>query len=357
MAWEKVEMTFLLQIPNDITNIGNAIVDWLTPFGLPQGVVIGGFIAIGIIIWLRINYFRQPAHDFLGIYEFTMPHRPDKFKARVWALHQGKRVDEMIEGFAMFHKDNMDSFNRISTLLDQNRHIANAYLLHYEDTEIATKRSGWALMLTNAPLEDGHYYHTIDAIKHMLSMPTKINLVAQSGFTGFLDVGAGKWVDSKGHLYSPCDQIYYPMQPIIPSVQPPEEIRTSAKVMLSMAAEVEQTITTMRESHRNEIIAKAADERASAAESLSRRLQAQVNHERRQRIKKDYWSGQLTTIGTPLSLALILIVIGGCAVMLPDIFSKNLPGYTSQHYIAAAVMIGGIIVWAIGHFSNRNSGE
>ena len=350
-------MMFIRQATGDLANIANGIIDWLWPIGLPQIVVIGGLIGLGIIIWWRVNYYRQPAHDFLGIYEFSMPHRPDKFKARVWALHNQKRVDELIEGFAMFHRDDMEAFNKISALLDENRRIANGYLLRYEDTEIATKRSGWALMLTNAPLEDGRFYHTIDAIKHMLSMPTKINLVAQSGFTGFIDIGAGRYRDPNGHLYENCDQIYYPMQPIIATEQTPEEIRTSAKVLLSMAAEVDQTLITLRESRRNEIIAKAADERASLAESTSRRLQAQVNHERRQRIKKDYWSGQLTTIGTPLSLALIIGVILVCGVMLPDIFAKNIPGYTQQHYIGLAILIGGSIVWFIGNRANRNSGE
>lgn len=351
-------ITSLLHQLTDIGNIANQISDWFIPFEFPQALVVGLLFVMVLVSYWRLNYYRQPAHDRLGDYIFSMSHINESFKATVWALHLDKEIDELIDGFEQFklHEDK-EAFIQIAALLDDNRSIAHAYLLRYLDYEVASRKSGWGLLLTNAPIEDGKYYVPRPSQKHLFSMPTKINMCAESLKTGFISDDAQPWIDPKGHAYGPCDHIYYSLQPIGSDIRPPQELRVNAQVLLSVAATKDQDMITLRESKKNKMIADAAERRANEADSDARRFKAQVNHERRQRVKKDYWTGQLTTIGTPLSLALIILVIGGCAAFLPDVFARNIPGYSQTHYIIASVLVGGLVVWAIGYFSNRNAGE
>lgn len=324
-----------------LSPILTAIQSWLFPFTVAHGIVIAFLIGIGVWIIRIYNYKRDPTPDRIGDYYLSMPNKRQRMKVTLFGL-QPEFDNETLQAVKQL------AGPELAEVFEKNKQKMHFYVARHMGYEGARIESGYSIIMSEADFTDKDYYKEYNESKNwMLGISTRTREVSQATPDAEIWPAARKWGKHVVNL------IYYPTTPITKEPKHTLQELEGIKATMSMVASWDQNMITLQKSKSNEITAKAADERADDAESNWRKSQSALNHARRQQLKKDYWAQQLTTIGTPLSLALIVAVIGGAAVFLPDTLAKTIPGYSPQHYIGFSVAIGTIAVWAIGKFANK----
>lgn len=315
------------------------ILAWITGAPVAFGIVVA--VAIAASIWgLRVvSYYRDPTPYRLGDYKMEMPHQRQSFKVTLFQLDF--QVDtKFIETLKTMGGP------RLAEVFEKNKDHVYFYIAKHLSAEATTKDSGISLVMTNAPFDHSDYF--IEQEEHMnwiKGYQTRQRKVLDSGADGFYIKKTGRKMYGQE-----IDFIYYTPQPIAKNPTVPPKQLEMIEVVMSAVANADQYMITMQKSQQNEIRAKAAESAKEKAESELKKKSEELNFVRRQWSKKDYWASSLATLGGGLSLALAIGIVGGCAILLPDFLARQLPGYTSQHYIGLAVAIGAGVVWLVSLF-------
>lgn len=321
-------------------DISALLISLIWPIQTAHIIVFGAAVPIGF--WARriLTQVMKPTPYELGTYLMSMPFAKHRFKATIFGLNFSFNT-EILEAFKSI------GGQAFRDVFEKNAGIMHFYIARHEAYEAGSIETGYSIIMTNAPLDDSEYYIDRSEAKNVIfGSATHLREVMPADPDGAVWLNRRKWNRHKVNL------IYYPLKPIVK--HPKHDMKTlqTAEVALSTVAVFDQALLTLQQSKQNEIIAKAADDRATQAESALRKMTAQYNFARRQWSKKDYWQAQLSQVGSPLSLVVIGALTIGAAVFLTEPLSKQFPGYTMQTYIGAAGIIGLVVAWAVGRFSH-----
>lgn len=316
-------------------DVAAGFVNLLKPDNPISIVLIAGIIIGGFFFWRMAMRMREPDSKRLDRYVLTMPKIGHQAGVIAYEYPQAKELPNL-EGL----KEIPEVKDHAQFLIEHQKEMFH-YLLKYDGS--GTIKSGKAIMLTHNRIDDPDFSEPMESVFDFVQL-SKVHrrLLAQAATQGRIFEDA---VDFDGEI---VDLIYYPMMSTDPGQR--VVILPDPHATLQIAAQIKEFVVTQQKSKFNEIQRKAAERGKELAESELKATTEKYNFTRREWAKKDYWGATLSTLGSPLSLAIVGIMVGGSAMLLPDMLKQWMPGYTDYHYRGLAVMFGLLGVWAVQHF-------
>jgi hypothetical protein len=313
---------------------------WITGAPIAFGMILLAAI-VGVIYGIRIySYRKSPTPYRVADYLMAMPHTRQIWKMTIFEL------DFVVDAAFIESLKELDKTGQLARVFEANKDNMHFYIGRHMSAEATTKDSGMSLIMTDAPLDHSDYYIPLQEHMNWLKgIETHLRRVSDSGDDGIWIPNTDKHLNNEQ-----LDFIYYTLKPFTknPTIAP-KKLEMVEATMAAVAG-AKQMVLTQRHSKQNKIDRDAAISAKEAAESELKKVKEENNFLRRQWSKKDYWASSLSTLGSPLSMMVVIGIVGACAVLLPDMIQRQLPGYTPQHYIGFAVAIGAGITWLVSTF-------
>lgn len=216
-------------------------------------------------------------------------------------------------------------------------------LLDLKSQAGATLESGLALVFANKSMWHSEYSKDAGSYYDPFRGRIHLKMVNQALSPGRVIRNVpGIWNEQMAHV------IYYPMQ----SFDDKEIVKVIENPHGTVVgiSNIKSAVEALRNTKELEAKYKALDKNFKLATSEITRETRHAGYVEIQLGKKSPFKGVESTLGSPLSMVIVIGVIGFCAILLPDPLSRQLPGYTSQHYIGFSIAIGAAAVWLISMF-------
>lgn len=308
----------------------------------PISIVILAAIAIGGYILARLYVqTKEPDGKRIDSFIITMPSLGVLAQVMAYEYPDGKAKPNL----EMLRE--LPNAGRLADDLIKIADDLHYYIVKYESTKTAVLKGGMALLLMHRRIDDPALSERMWSTTDIFRGKIHTRLLAQASDKAAVITNAVQYGDES------IDLIYYPEMP--PSPDSEVKALSNPHATLAIAAQMREYVAIQKQSKLNEIARRAAEKGRLEAISEIKRLQEKVNLLERMLGKRSYWGREALAAADGMSMWITVGVVGGCAIILPDLLQRYLYGYTPQHYIGMAVLIGAMLCYAVSWYMNRNN--
>lgn len=308
---------------------------WITGAPVAFGIIVAAIIAAAVWAYRVHDYHRHPTPWRIADYLMSMPHIHHRFKVTLYALPV-TLYPEMMEAFESV------AGPELRAAFEMNKGKARFYVAKHLGCEAGTIESGLSILMSEAELDHGEFYSELEeSFNAIKGTETRLREVSQSGTDGMVWLKEREWKGEAVNL------IYYQARPIVknPTISPDK--LELVKVKMSCVPQMDVWYDGLRKSNYEKLRANSYQKSSDKALSDVKKKTEEGNMIKHAFSLQEYFGQSIIGQAGPLSVFLIIGIVGACAVLLPDMIARQLPGYTPQHYDAFAVGIGAGIVGLI----------